>query len=283
MLGLLGHNGAGKTTTMQMLAGCLAPNSGAIEICGIDLLRQPILAKARLGYLPEIPPLYRELSVDGYLTFAARLRGIKSAAVAGPLAQTKRRCGLEAAGKKILGTLSKGYQQRVGIAQAIIHDPAVIVLDEPTVGLDPAQNREIRTLIRELGDSHSVILSTHLLSEVESVCDRVEIMQQGKLIYSDTSEHMRKHGGISGFIVGLHNPPPLSTLEGIAGISHVEQLTATQFRVLHKPEDNPKGALLSMAEQQGWQLEQLTPLQATLEDVYVRITDAETAITGATP
>ena len=199
VLGLLGHNGAGKTTTLQMLTGCLLPDNAeksecSIEICGIDLLRKPTLAKAHLGYLPETPPLYRELSVNDYLIFAARLRGMKSADVAGALTQTLQRCGLEAVGKKIIGTLSKGYQQRVGIAQAIIHSPAVIVLDEPTVGLDPAQIRGIRTLIRELGDTHSVILSTHLLGEVESVCDRVEIMQHGRLIYGDTSAHMRQHG-----------------------------------------------------------------------------------------
>jgi ABC-2 type transport system ATP-binding protein len=275
VLGLLGHNGAGKTTTLQMLTGCLLPNSGEIDICGISLLRQPTLAKAHLGYLPETPPLYRELSVNDYLTFAARLRGIKHADVATALAQTMQCCGLEAVGKKIIGTLSKGYQQRVGIAQAIIHRPAVIVLDEPTVGLDPTQIREIRNLIRELGNHSSVILSTHLLSEVESVCDRVEIMHHGKLIYSDTSAHMQQYGRVSGFIVSLRNPPPLSVLEGIAGISHVEQLSATQFRVLHTPASNPKGALLTLAEQQGWQPEQLTPLQSTLEDVFVKITDAE--------
>jgi len=275
VLGLLGHNGAGKTTTMQMLTGCLSPNSGDIEICGINLLRQPGLAKANLGYLPENPPLYRELSVNDYLNFAARLRGVKSTAIADVLDQTKLRCGLEAVGTKIIGTLSKGYQQRVGIAQAFIHRPALIVLDEPTVGLDPAQIRDVRELIRELGDSHSVILSTHSLSEVEIVCDRVEIMQQGKLIYSDTSEHMREHGNVSGFIVVLLKPPPLYALEGIAGIRHVEPLTNTKFRVLHKPQDNPKSTLISLAEQQGWQLEQLTPLQATLEEVYVRITGSE--------
>lgn len=277
VLGLLGHNGAGKTTTLQMLTGCLLPNSGEVDICGISLLHHPTQAKAHIGYLPETPPLYRELCVNDYLTFAARLRAMKSAAAATALAQTMQRCGLEAVGKKIIGTLSRGYQQRVGIAQAIIHRPDVIVLDEPTVGLDPAQTREIRALIRELGDTHSVILSTHLLSEVESVCDRVEIMQHGKLIYGDTSAHMQQHEGVSGFIIGLRNPPPLSVLEGIAGISHVEQLSATQFRVLHAPDSNPKAALLTLAEQQGWQLEQLTPLQATLEDIYVRITDAETA------
>jgi ABC-2 type transport system ATP-binding protein len=280
VLGLLGHNGAGKTTTLQMLTGCLLPDSGAIEICGISLLRKPVLAKAHLGYLPETPPLYRELSVNDYLTFTARLRGMESATVAETLALTRQRCGLEAVGKKIIGTLSRGFQQRVGIAQAIIHRPAVIVLDEPTVGLDPAQIRGIRSLIRELGDSHSVILSTHLLSEVESVCDRVEIMHHGKLIYGDTSAHMQQHGSVSGFIIDLGNPPPLSVLEGIAGISHVEQLSATRFRILHTPAGNPKGALLTLAEQQGWQLEQLTPLQTTLEEVFVKITDAEKATTG---
>ena len=281
VLGLLGHNGAGKTTTMQMLTGCLSPNSGKIEICGINLSRQPVLAKSNLGYLPETPPLYRELSVNDYLTFAARLRGVKPSAITDVLTQTKQRCGLESVSKKIIGTLSKGYQQRVGIAQAIIHKPTVIVLDEPTVGLDPGQIREIRTLIRELGDHYSVILSTHLLSEVESVCDRVEIMQQGKLIYSDTSAHMREHGNVSGFIVDLRNPPPLSTLAGIAGVNHVEPLSKTKFRILHRPADNPKSALLTLAEQRGWHLEQLTPLQATLEDVYVKITESENTSGGS--
>ena len=205
---------------------------------------------------------------------------MKSAAVAEALAQTRQRCGLETFGNKIIGSLSKGYQQRVGIAQAIIHRPALIVLDEPTVGLDPAQIREIRGLIRELGNSSSVILSTHLLSEVESVCDRVEIMQHGRLIYGDTSEHMQQHGSVSGFIISLRKPPPLSELEAIDGISSVEQLAASQFRVLHAPDVDPIGTLLTMAEQQGWQLEQLTPLQATLEEVFVQITGAEKSAAG---
>jgi ABC-2 type transport system ATP-binding protein len=287
VLGLLGHNGAGKSTTMQMLTGCLLPdsaenNESSIDICGIDLLRRPALAKAHLGYLPETPPLYRELSVNDYLTFAARLRGMKPAAAAAALAQTRQRCGLEAVGKKTIGTLSKGYQQRVGIAQAIIHSPAVIVLDEPTVGLDPTQIREIRSLIRELGDHSSVILSTHLLGEVESICDRVEIMHHGKLIYGDTSVRMQQYGRVPGFIISLGNPPPLGVLQGIAGVGSVEQLSPTRFRVLHAPDSNPKGALLTMAEQQGWQLEQLTPLQSTLEEVFAQITEAEPATTGET-
>lgn len=273
VLGLLGHNGAGKSTTLQMLTGCLLPDDGEIEICGIDLLHQPMQAKAHVGYLPETPPLYRELSVDDYLGFAARLRGMKPGEVGEALALAKQRCGLEASGRKVIGTLSRGYQQRIGIAQAIIHRPAVIVLDEPTVGLDPAQIRDIRALIRELGDSSSVILSTHLLGEVESICDRVEIMQHGRLIYGDTSARMQKYGCATGFIISLRNPPPLDALKGIAGVTAVEPLSASQFRVLHAPEASPADTLLALAAQQNWQLEQLTPLQATLEEVFVMITD----------
>ncbi len=280
VLGLLGHNGAGKTTTMQMLTGCLSPNSGSIEICGIDLAQKPTLAKTHLGYLPETPPLYRELTVDDYLTFAARLRGMKSAEVSAALAQAKQHCGLEAVSKKIIGTLSKGYQQRVGIAQAIIHQPAVIVLDEPTVGLDPSQILDIRNLIRELGTSHSVILSTHLLSEVQSICNRVEILQNGKLIYGDTSARMQQYGQVSGFIVSLRNPPALSALQNLAGVTQVEQLSDMQFRVLHTAEQNPSAELLTLAAQQNWRLEQLTPLQTTLEEVFVKITDEEKSKSG---
>ncbi|MDD4928840.1 MAG: ABC transporter ATP-binding protein [Gallionella sp.] len=272
VLGLLGHNGAGKSTTLQMLTGCLLPGSGKIEICGIDLRQKPMQAKAHIGYLPESPPLYRELSVNDYLTFAARLRGIGAASVAEALNHALQSCGLESVRKKIISTLSKGYQQRVGIAQAIIHRPAVIVLDEPTVGLDPAQIRDIRNLIRELGNSSSVILSTHLLGEVESVCDRVEIMQHGRLIYSDSSAHMQHYGQVTGFIVSLRHPPELAELESIPGVSRVEQTAPDTFRILHTPENNPGSLLLSLAAQKDWQLLQLTPLHATLEDAFVSIT-----------
>jgi ABC-2 type transport system ATP-binding protein len=196
VLGLLGHNGAGKSTTLQMLTGALPPQSGQIQICGFDLLRQPLQAKACIGFLPEHPPLYRDMRVDDFLLFAARLHRIPAAKLAAALELSKQRCGLQEYGEKIIGTLSKGYQQRVGIAQAIIHNPAVVVLDEPTVGLDPAQIRDIRMLIRELGNGSSVILSTHLLNEVESLCDRVIILQEGRLIYSGSSAEMLTNGNM---------------------------------------------------------------------------------------
>jgi ABC-2 type transport system ATP-binding protein len=196
VLGLLGHNGAGKSTTLQMLTGALPPHSGQIEVCEFDILQQPQQAKACIGFLPEHPPLYREMRVDDYLLFAARIHRISSAKLAEALALAKQRCGLQDCGRKLIGAMSKGYQQRVGIAQAIIHNPAVVVLDEPTVGLDPAQIRDIRTLIRQLGDSSSVILSTHLLNEVETLCDRVIILQQGRLIYSGSSAEMLATGNM---------------------------------------------------------------------------------------
>lgn len=194
VLGLLGHNGAGKSTTLQMLSGVLLPHAGRVEICGFDLARQPAQARACLGFLPETPPLYRDMRVDDYLAFAARLRRMPRSKMAGAMEDVLRRCGLQDVRRKIIGTLSKGYQQRVGIAQAIIHNPEVVILDEPTVGLDPAQIRDVRALIRELGNAHSVILSTHLLSEVENICDRVEIMHEGRLIYGDTSVRMKAFG-----------------------------------------------------------------------------------------
>jgi ABC-2 type transport system ATP-binding protein len=196
VLGLLGHNGAGKSTTLQMLTGALPPDSGTVTICDFDLAAEPELAKACIGFLPEHPPLYKDMRVDDYLLFAARLHKVPAARLAEALAQAKQRCGLQECGGKLIGTLSKGYQQRVGIAQAIIHNPAVVVLDEPTVGLDPAQIRDIRSLIRELGDHSSVILSTHLLNEVENLCDRVAILKQGRLIFSGSSAEMMSNGNM---------------------------------------------------------------------------------------
>ena len=272
VLGLLGHNGAGKSTTLQLLTGALLPDSGQIEICGIDLARKPKEAKARIGFLPETPPLYREMCVDDYLIFAARLRQVSSLHMANALSETKRRCGLQDYGKKIIGTLSKGYQQRVGIAQALIHKPDIIILDEPTVGLDPSQIRDIRALIRELGDAYSVILSTHLLSEVESICDRVEILHHGRLIYGDSSVRMQQYGHQSGFIVSLLAPPSVSELLNIVGVQQVEQMTASQFRVVHEIGADSAASLLALAAQHGWRAQHLVPLQARLEDIFVQIT-----------
>lgn len=194
VLGFLGPNGAGKSTLMRMLAGNLVPSCGSIEIRGINLLDKARDAKAHLGYLPEIPPLYRELTIDEYLRLAARLHRVSSTDVTSVLHSIKQRCGLANLGNRLLGKLSKGYQQRVGIAQAVIHEPDVVILDEPTAGLDPNQMLEIRSLIRELGEQHSVILSTHILPEAESVCDRVQIMHEGRIVFCEAIDRLKQNG-----------------------------------------------------------------------------------------
>jgi ABC-2 type transport system ATP-binding protein len=198
VLGLLGPNGAGKSTTMRILTGNLAPDTGGVEICGVDLSEEPEAAKMHLGYLPEIPPLYRELTVSEYLLLAARLHRVPESGVGAAVTQALQRCDLTEVAKRLIGNLSKGYQQRVGIAQAIVHSPAVIVLDEPTAGLDPLQIREIRALIAELGRSHGVIMSTHFLPEAEALCNRVLILRQGRAVFSGPIEVLRRqHEGDS--------------------------------------------------------------------------------------
>jgi ABC-2 type transport system ATP-binding protein len=274
VLGLLGPNGAGKTTAMQMITGNLAPTSGEVRICGIDLVDRPIQAKARIGYLPEVPPLYRELKVDEYLRLAGRLHKVKKSALGAAVERAKQRCGLPDMGKRLIGSLSKGYQQRVGIAQAIIHDPDVIILDEPTVGLDPNQIREIRTLIRELGNDHSVILSTHILPEVEAVCDRVQILHRGEVVFNDSIEGLRQFRGGQALQVGLRNPPAPEAIARAAGDAEVEAVNEQLFRVRPRGSD-PTDALVRASVEGGWGLYLLQPAQASLEQVFVQLTQRD--------
>lgn len=182
----LGPNGAGKSTLMQILCGVLAASAGSVTIAGHDIVTQPLLAKQQLGYLPEQPPVYADCTVNEYLAYCARLRGIRNAVVPDSVAASKQKCGLNEVGKRLIANLSKGYQQRVGIAQAIIHAPDVIILDEPSAGVDPNQMIEIRELIREMGKQHCIILSTHMLAEAQSISDRVLIIYAGSVMLDST-------------------------------------------------------------------------------------------------
>jgi ABC-2 type transport system ATP-binding protein len=275
VLGLLGPNGAGKTTTMQMLTGNLAPSTGSISICGIDLIDKPVEAKRHIGYLPEHPPLYRELTVDEFLRLAARLHGMPRPRVPQALATAKARCGLSETGKRLLGSLSKGFQQRVGIAQAIIHDPDVVVLDEPTVGLDPIQIREIRALIRELRENRSVILSTHILPEVESVCDRVEIMHLGRVVFSDSIVGLGHFNRGLALQAAFRRPPRIEELAAVPGVTRVETVGEQQFLLGRDPQLDPTEPLVARSVQAGWGLYQLGPAHNSLEDVFVQLTRDE--------
>ena len=279
VLGFLGPNGAGKTTTMQMITGNLAPSAGQVEICGIDMLERPRDAKARIGYLPETPPLYRDLTVNEFLALAARLHRVPKKQVREAVDTARARCGLADVGQRLIGTLSKGYQQRVGIAQAIIHNPDVVILDEPTVGLDPNQIRDIRALIRELGGQHSVILSTHILPEVEQVCDRVQIMHKGSLVFNDTVAGLRHFRGGT-LMLGLRQAPPVEELAAVPGVSRIEPVGPAgegMFRVEPEKGADPIDTLVARAAEHGWRLFHIAPAASQIEDVFVQLTQREEA------
>jgi ABC-2 type transport system ATP-binding protein len=278
VLGFLGPNGAGKSTTMQIISGNLAPSEGEVSIAGHDILTAPKAAKMQLGYLPEHPPVYRDASVDEYLRYCARLHRIARTQVAGSVDRVKQQCGLEDVGRRLIGNLSKGYQQRVGIAQAIVHEPQVVILDEPTVGLDPIQIREIRALIRTLGSQHSVILSTHILSEVQATCDRVQIIRAGELIYSASIESLNQ-GHESSIRIALRKPVPVEELTSLAGVDHAEALDTGHFRVFIAASSNTD-ALVNAAVEQQWGLYELIPEQQSLEDLFIELTHNEEAARG---
>ena len=274
VLGFLGPNGAGKSSTMQIITGNLAPSAGQISIQGIDLLDRPKAAKHAVGYLPEQPPVYRERTVDEYLHYCARLNRIPRRRLRTAIDTARERCGLEDVGPRLIGNLSKGYQQRVGIAQAIIHTPAVVILDEPTVGLDPIQIREIRALIRELGKEHGIILSTHILPEVQATCNRVQIIHHGKLVFADTMAGLEQRMRATALVAGFHTTPDLQVLQHLPGIAQAEALDAGRVR-LHYTGASPAEALVELAAANHWRLHELTPERRTLEQIFIELTCSE--------
>lgn len=277
VLGFLGPNGAGKSTTMKMLTGNLAPSRGSVKICGIDMMENPKEAKALIGYLPEMRPLYKELTVDEYLVMAARLHRVSAKHMKSAVENAKERCGLGHMSKRLIENLSNGYQQRVGIAQAIIHRPMVVILDEPTVGLDPIQIRDIRALIREVGCEHSVIISTHILPEVEMVCDQVQIIDKGKLVFNGSIDVLKRQRVGNKLLIGLRHQPAMDEVLRIAGVSEAESLENGMVRVRFAEGATPAEAIVQTAVQQGWGLYQIAPDQTSLEDVFVQLTYQEQA------
>jgi ABC-2 type transport system ATP-binding protein len=275
ILGFLGPNGAGKTTTMQVITGTLAPTLGQIAVAGYDLLDYPLKAKGAIGYLPEQPPLYREMLVDEFLLFCAKLHQIPRPAIASAVKRAIEQCGLGTVSRRLIGNLSKGYQQRVGIAQAVIHTPSVVILDEPTIGLDPIQIREIRDLIRNLGEEHSVILSTHILPEVQAVCNHVQIINHGQLVLNDTISGLFAQMQTTHLQVALRRPPDVKVLKQIQGIEAVEAQDSNHFRIQHAADNNPAEALVEKAVAGHWGLYELIPEQRTLEQVFVELMDTD--------
>lgn len=274
ILALLGPNGAGKSSCLQMLCGVLAPSAGEIIINGADLLDQPNLAKKNIGYLPDKPPLYPELTVDEYLTYAARLRRVDPSQIKTLLKQAVQRCGLEGYNKRLIGNLSKGYLQRVGIAQAIIHQPEVIVLDEPTVGLDPIQILEIRKLILELGEEHGIILSTHILPEVQAVCNRVQMIHHGKSVINKKLSELKQSNQIS---LRLQTPPDIEQLKALPGVSSVKAAPNNTYLIMGDKINDSLADLSRQCVEKNWGLLELTPVENTLEQVFLNLTTSDGA------
>lgn len=275
ILGFLGPNGAGKSTTMQMLTGNLAPTLGEISINGVDLLENPKAAKASLGYLPENPPLYKEMTVTEYLQFCGRLHRINKQALSNVCDSAIERCGLSNVRKRLIRNLSKGYQQRVGIAQAILHSPPVIILDEPTVGLDPIQILEIRQLIKTLGETHGIVLCTHILPEVQLVCNRVQIINQGELVYSaDMADMLSRQ--TSRFEITLASKLNDIELSNHHLFTSVEIIDDNSFSA---ESDLSAEQLTEYIVKQHWGLTRFSAQQTSLEQIFIDLTLADTNLT----
>ena len=275
VLGLLGPNGAGKSSAMKMLTGNISPSSGHVLINGISLIEEPELAKRYIGYLPEQPPVYKDMTVNEFLMYCTALHSLPKNKRGTAVAEASERCGLESVQNKLIANLSKGFQQRVGIAQAILHSPSIVILDEPTVGLDPLQIKQIRQLIRELGDDHAVILSTHILPEVQAVCDRVQIIRQGETVFSDSFAALANQQEANELVVSFTSAVDVESLQQLSGINKVEPLDAeNSFRLLYTSATNNTD-VFQLAVDKGWQIRELVPQQQTLEQIFMDLVHSD--------
>ncbi len=278
ILGFLGPNGAGKTTTMKAITCFISPNSGDITVGGISVLEQPDKVKKNIGYLPENNPLYLDMPIMDYLRFIGELQGVKKSELENRVREMVLKCGLNNEKHKKIGELSKGYRQRVGLAQALIHDPEVLILDEPTTGLDPNQIIEIRELIKEIGREKTVILSSHILAEVEATCDRVLIINEGKIVADGTPSDLRhKAKGNEMLKVAIMGGEKNEMYEALQNLPEIAVVSfandeMNSFEVESKPQTSSCEAIFKMCASKGWYLTQLTPIEKNLEDIFRELT-----------
>jgi len=282
ILGFLGPNGAGKTTTMRILTGYMPPTEGRAIVAGFDVLEQPVEAKRRTGYLPETPPLYPEMTVREYLTFVAKIKGVASGERKTRVRWAIERTRVADVADRHCGKLSKGYRQRVGIAQAILHNPAVLILDEPTAGLDPKQIHETRDLIRELAGDHTVILSTHILPEVSQTCQRVVIINKGRVVAVDTPDNLTARlQGVETMLVQVDagGDDPVGAFQGIEGVVAVRQVDGRDGIATYEVESergrDVRRDIAKAVVGRQWGLLELRPVQMSLEDVFLHLTTEE--------
>jgi ABC-2 type transport system ATP-binding protein len=281
IMGFLGPNGAGKTTTMRILASFMPPTSGRASVAGFDIFEHSLQARAHLGYMPENNPLYNDMRVTEYLDYRAALKGVPHRRVGERVGDVKELCGLKDVEKKIIGALSKGFRQRVGLADALLHEPDLLILDEPTIGLDPNQIRQVRELIKNLGKQHTILLSTHILPEVEMTCSRVIIIHKGRIEACDTPENLlNRIRTASGVLLeaktGSDNgAEELRRIPGVKDVSVSRDGDWQVFSLRADAEADVRPEVFRLASDRRWTVRELSQRRATLEDVFVEITHAE--------
>ena len=270
-LGLLGSNGAGKSTTMNIICGVLNQTEGEVYINGINLRENPVEAKQYIGFLPQKPPLYLDVTVDEYLTHCALMRKVDKSKVKAAVKNAEERCGIAHFSKRLLKNLSGGYQQRVGIAQAIVHSPLFVVLDEPTNGLDPNQIVEVRHLIKEIATDHSVMLSTHILPEVQATCDDIKMIEHGNVVFSGTMDDFNNYMEPNTFIVSMRTPPTMEELAKIPGITHVEHITDHRFRMQFSSGQDVTKKMVELSVAHDWHLHEILLERDSLDAVFAQL------------
>jgi ABC-2 type transport system ATP-binding protein len=280
IVGLLGPNGAGKSTTMRILSGFMPATSGTVRVAGYDVFHDSDEARRRIGYMPENNPLYTEMRVREYLKFRARLKGLGWRRSRERVTAVMEQCGLADVGRRVIGQLSKGYRQRVGLADALVHEPELIILDEPTIGLDPHQIRSVRALIKNLGGKHTVLISTHILPEVEMMCSRVLIMFDGRVLASDTPENLQRRMAGGSQVIAEIAAPVEALNAAWESLPEVEQfdvspLDGSYFRCALTPRDGRdlRPVVFALSRENGWALRELTRSRHSLEDIYVQVTN----------
>jgi ABC-2 type transport system ATP-binding protein len=287
ILGFLGPNGAGKTTTMRVLTGYMPPTEGKAIVAGFDVLDQPIEAKRRTGYLPETPPLYPDMTVGDYLDFVARIKGVPRNERKNRIGSVMERTRIADMARRHCGKLSKGYRQRVGLAQALLHNPDVLILDEPTAGLDPKQIIETRRLIKELAGDHTIILSTHILPEVSQTCQRVVIINKGRVVAVDTPDNLtsRLRGSEAMYVQVEGNGPEVeAALEGVPGVTRVAAADTRErivgFEVESETGRDVRRELAAAVVGRGWGLLELRPMRMSLEEIFLSLTTEDVEAAG---
>lgn len=278
IVGLLGSNGAGKSTTMNILCGSLNQTEGEVYIKGINLREQPELAKMQIGFLPQNPPLYMDLTVNEYLTYCAGLRQMPKEKMKPAIKEAKERCGVDHFSDRLIRNLSGGYRQRVGIAQAIVHKPALVVLDEPTNGLDPNQITEVRSLIREIATDRAVIFSSHILTEVQILCKEIKMIESGRIVFSDTMDAFNNYVEPHSLLMHLENPPSESELFQIPGVTKVEFLTGRQVRVHFNGEREITERMVDASIRKGWRLQEISLEKSALDEIFKQLSNQNTQL-----